>query len=104
MATAVSRWGGRPGSLLLLVGPLALLWYQVPKSSTWVNDHKTAPLESPLTMSIGPEWLRLSGLLLVASGIEVYATSRIYWIKMALAWLAIFGLVFLVIRTYQLVA
>jgi hypothetical protein len=75
VATAVSRWGGRPGSLLLLVGPLALLWYQVPKSSTWVNDHKTAPLDSPLTTSIGPEWVRLGGLVLVAAGALLVAAA-----------------------------
>lgn len=40
------------------------------------------PVHRPVT--IGLALLLISGLLLAASDIEVYATSRIYWFKMAM--------------------
>lgn len=77
LATVVARWASTAGALAMVAAPLVLLWRQVPISSAWVSEHKTAPLTSPLTMSIGPDWLRLGGLVLVTAGTVLVAVALI---------------------------
>jgi hypothetical protein len=72
--------------LALFVGPVAALWYQVPRSSDWVNAHKTAPLDSPLTMSIGPEWLRMAGPAITVAGLAVVVGAVIALSAGGAAW------------------
>jgi len=45
----------------------------------------------------------VGAMALVVSSLVARRLPMADWIKMALAWVAIFGLVFLVIRTWQLV-
>ena len=46
----------------------------------------------------------VGGLTLVVSSLLARRLPMSDWLKMGLAWAAIFGLVFLVIRTWQMVA
>ncbi len=59
-----TRWAGAAVVAVLLV----IQAHQVPLATTWVAEHKTAPLKSVLTFSIGPTWLRLSGIPLMGLG------------------------------------
>jgi len=45
----------------------------------------------------------IAALLLVGSSLVARRLPMQDWVKMALAWIAIFGLVFLVVRTWQAV-
>ena len=45
----------------------------------------------------------MGALALVASALVVRQLPMKDWVKMALAWAAIFGLIFLVVRTWQAV-
>lgn len=45
----------------------------------------------------------VGAMTLVVSSLVARRLPMADWVKMALAWVAIFGLVFLVIRTWQLV-
>ncbi|WP_197411750.1 MULTISPECIES: hypothetical protein [unclassified Sphingopyxis] len=51
-------------------------------------------------MTIGLIW-SIGALALVVSSLLARQLPMKDWVKMALAWVAIFGLVFLVIRTWQ---
>jgi hypothetical protein len=53
-------------------------------------------------MTIGLIW-SIGALALVVSSLLARQLPMKDWVKMALAWVAIFGLVFLVIRTWQAV-
>jgi hypothetical protein len=53
-------------------------------------------------MTIGLVW-SVGALALVVSSLLARPLPMKDWVKMALAWVAIFGLVFLVIRTWQAV-
>ena len=77
VGTVTIRWVGGAGALVLVAGALAVSSRQVLLATRWVNDHKTAPLESPLTMSIGPQWWRLTGVVLVAVGFVLVAASLV---------------------------
>jgi hypothetical protein len=46
----------------------------------------------------------VGAITLVVSSLLARRLPAADWVKMGLAWLAIFGLMFLVIRTYQIVA
>ncbi len=59
-----TRWAGAAVIGVLL----AIQARQVPIATTWVAQHKTAPLKSALTYSIGPGWLRLSGIPVMGLG------------------------------------
>jgi len=53
-------------------------------------------------MTVGLIW-SVGALALVISSLLARQLPLKDWVKMALAWIAIFGLVFLVIRTWQAV-
>ncbi|WP_411342101.1 hypothetical protein V6U71_09965 [Sphingopyxis sp. J-6] len=58
-----------------------------------------------MTMETGADMLWFAmALTLVISALVARQLKLADWLKMGLAWLAIFALVFLVIRTWQLVA
>lgn len=62
---------------LLVAGGLA-----ISHDRATLHGHAHQSVHRPVT--IGLALLLISGLLLAASDIEVYATSRIYWLKMAM--------------------
>lgn len=58
-----------------------------------------------MSMESGVELLWFMGAFaLIISALAVRQLKMSEWLKMGLAWAAIFALVFLVIRTYQMVA
>lgn len=58
-----------------------------------------------MNMDMGVEMVWFAGAFaLIVSSLLARRLPMADWLKMSLAWAAIFGLVFLVIRTWQMVA
>lgn len=60
----VGRWVGA----LAIAALVVVQAHQVPLATTFVSEHKTAPLKSELTFSIGPAWWRLAGVPVLLLG------------------------------------
>lgn len=63
-----------PG-LVLVVALLAIQVTQTRRATDYLTTHKTGPLDSQLTASIGPEWWRLLGLGAMAVGLASFAAG-----------------------------
>ena len=67
-ALCLVRLGTRVAGVVVISVLVAIQAHQVPLATAWVADHKTAPLKSELTFSIGPAWLRLAGVPVLVAG------------------------------------
>ena len=67
-ALCLVRFGTRWAGVVVIAVLLAIQAHQVPLATGYVAAHKTAPLNSELTFSIGPPWWRLAGLPVIVLG------------------------------------
>jgi hypothetical protein len=67
-ALCLVRLGTRVAGAAMIVLQLAIQAHQVPLATTWVAQHRAGAARTTLTFSVGPEWLRMSGIPVIVLG------------------------------------